>query len=255
MRPPILAIFVTTSCLTGCLHPRIGPRSLPVDRTAYSSSLSDSWKEETLLNIIKVRYLDPPVFVDVGNIVASYTLAQTATAGGTIIPNGGSSASLGGSIGLSNSPTITYTPLTGNAFIKGLITPLPAELLFTAMENGLPADSVMFSSFTSINGLRNQSASLQSITPADPAFHRIRALMREIQVSGAVRLYAKENQNKEQTEIITLRTKNISPGILADIAELRRLLDLNPNATGISAHIRTIAIERYRNRRSDTLNH
>jgi len=211
LRPPILAIFVTTSCLTGCLHPRIGPRSLPVDRTAYSSSLSDSWKEETLLNIIKVRYLDPPVFVDVGNIVASYTLAQTATAGGTIIPNGGSSATLGGSIGLFNSPTITYTPLTGNAFIKGLITPLPAELLFTAMENGLPADSVMFSSFTSINGLRNQSASLQGITPADPDFDRVRALMREIQVSGAVRLYVKENQNKEQTEIITLRTKNIPP--------------------------------------------
>jgi hypothetical protein len=63
------------------------------------------------LNIIKVRYLDPPVFVDVGNIVASYTLAQTATAGGTIIPNGGSSATLGGSIGLSNSPTITYYPI------------------------------------------------------------------------------------------------------------------------------------------------
>ena len=163
------------------------------------------------MNIIKVRYLDPPVFVDVGNIVASYTLAQTATAGGTIIPNGGSSATLGGSIGLFNSPTITYTPLTGNAFIKGLITPLPAELLFTAMENGLPADSVMFSSFTSINGLRNQSASLQGITPADPDFDRVRALMREIQVSGAVRLYVKENQNKEQTEIITLRTKNIPP--------------------------------------------
>ena len=75
----------------------------------------------------------------------------------------------------------------------------------------MPADSVMFSSFTSINGLRNQSASLQGITPADPDFDRVRALMREIQVSGAVRLYVKENQNKEQTEIITLRTKNIPP--------------------------------------------
>jgi hypothetical protein len=183
------------------------------------------------LNIVKVRYLDPPVFVDVGNIVTSYTLAQTASAGGTIIPQGGSQATLGGSIALSNSPTITYTPLTGDAYIKGLITPLPAELIFTAIQNGLPADSVMFSSFVSINGLRNQSASLQGITPADPAFHRVRALMREIQVSGAVRLYVKENQNKEQTRIVTLRTENIPPEILADIAELRRMLHLNPNAT------------------------
>jgi hypothetical protein len=183
------------------------------------------------LNIVKVRYLDPPVFVDVGNVIASYTLAQTATVGGTIVPNGGSNATLGGSVGLSNSPTITYTPLTGNAYIKGLYTRLSPELLFTAIQNGLPADSVLFSSFISINGLRNQSVSLSGITPADPDFHRVRALMRAIQVSGAVRLYVKENPNKEPAQIIALRTKNIPPEILADIAELRRLLHLNPEAS------------------------
>jgi hypothetical protein len=147
---------------------------------------------------------------------------------------------------LSNSPTITYTPLTGNAYIKGLVTPLPAELLFNAIQNGLPADSVLLAAFTSINGLRNQSVSLQGIRPADPDFHRVRTLMREIQLSGAVRLYVKESANKENTDkqnsnkentnkpgtrIIALRTKNIPPEIQDDIAELRRLLHLNPDAT------------------------
>src|SRR6516225_8279117 len=61
-----LATFAFTFLLTGCLHPRIGPQSVPRDRVDYSSSLSDSWKEETLLNIVKVRYLDPPIFTDVG---------------------------------------------------------------------------------------------------------------------------------------------------------------------------------------------
>src|SRR6516164_1551049 len=170
-----------------------GPQSIPRDRSAYSTSLSDSWKQETLFNIVKVRYLDPPVFIDVGSIVASYTLAQSASIGGTIEPGGSSNGTLGGSLGLSNSPTITYTPLTGNAYIKGLVTPLPPELLFSAIQNGLPADSVLFSSFVSINGLRNQRVSLQGITPADPGFHQVRALLRDIQVSGAVRLYVKEN--------------------------------------------------------------
>ena len=231
IRPLTLAIFVLASCLTGCLHPRIGPQSLPRDRTDYSNSLSDSWKEETLLNIVKVRYLDPPVFVDVGNVIASYTLAQTATVGGTIVPNGGSNATLGASAGLSNSPTITYTPLTGSAYIKGLVTPLSPELLFTAIQNGLPADSVLLSSFVSINGLRNQSVGLKGFTPADPGFHQVRALMRDIQISGAVRLYLKENPNKEPTQVITLRTKNVPPEIQADIAELRQLLHLNQDAT------------------------
>ena len=183
------------------------------------------------MNIVKVRYLDPPVFIDVGSIVASYTLAQSASIGGTIEPGGSSNGTLGGSLGLSNSPTITYTPLTGNAYIKGLVTPLPPELLFEAIQNGLPADSVLFATFISINGLRNQSVSLQGITPADPDFHRVRALMREVQVSGAVRLYVKETPNKEQTRIIALRTQNIPLEIQADIAELRRLLRLNAEAT------------------------
>jgi hypothetical protein len=194
-------------------------------------SVSDSWKMETLLNIVKVRYLDPPIFVDVGNIVASYTLAQTASAGGTITPAGGSNATLGGSIGFSNSPTITYTPLTGNAYIKGLITPLPADALFNAMESGIPADSVLLSSFMSINGLRNQSVSLTGIRSADPEFHRVRMLMREIQLSGAVRLYVRENPDKRLHQIIAMRTDNIPPEIQADIAEVRRLLHLNPTAT------------------------
>ena len=223
--------IVLASYLTGCLHPRIGPQSLPRDRPAYSVSLSDSWKVETLLNIVKLRYLDPPIFVDVGNIVASYTLAQTATAGGTITPAGGSNATLGGSVGLSSSPTITYTPLTGNAYIKGLITPLPADALFNAMESGIPADAVLLSSFMSINGLRNQTVSLKGITPADPDFHTVRALMRAIQVSGAVRLYVKENADRQPRQIIAMRTDNIPPETLADIAEIRRLLHLNPNAT------------------------
>jgi hypothetical protein len=215
---------------TGCLHPKVGPQSLPRDRALYSVSLSDSWKEQTLLNIIKVRYADPPVFVDIGNIVSSYTLAQNASVGGSIVPNGTSQAVLGGSLTFSNSPTITYTPLTGNAYIKGLITPLPATMVFAGIQNGLPADSTLLSSISSINGLRNQQVTLKGITPADPNFHRVRDLLREIQISGAIRLYVKDD-GQRQTSILGLRTSDVPPEIQAASRELRALLRLNPDAT------------------------
>ncbi len=218
-------------CTTGCIHPKIGPHSLPRDRADYSMSLSDSWKEQTLLNIVKVRYVDPPVFVDVGSIVSSYTLSQGASVGGSFQPGGPNSATIGGSVGFSNSPTITYTPLTGNAYIKGLVTPLPAILVFAAIQNGAPADTILLSTVMSINGLRNQHVSLQGITPGDPEFHRARELLRDIQASGAVRLYAKEDRDKRETDIIALRTTNVPPEVLAESAELRRLLHLNPDAT------------------------
>lgn len=227
--------LILTSCgiglfSTGCLHPKIGPHSLPRDRADYSLSLSDSWKEQTLLNIVKFRYLDPPVFVDVGSIVSSYSLSQNASVGGTFQPSGSNSANIGGSVGFSNSPTITYTPLTGSSYIRSLLTPLPPLLVFAAIQNGSPADGILLSSVMSINGLRNQTVSLEGLKPADPEFHRVRELLREIQESGAVRTYAKVDAKKEETDIIALRTNNVPPEVLAEIAELRRLLHLNPDA-------------------------
>ena len=140
------------------------------------------------LNIAKLRYIDAPQFVDVGNIVASYQLTQGATAAGTITPwNTGSGAALGLAGTFQNSPTITYTPLTGSKFIQGLPTPLPAPSVFGAIQNGVPADLILPSAAISINGLKNQQTTLDGITPADPAFDQVRTLVRKIQLSGGVR--------------------------------------------------------------------
>jgi len=68
-------VFLVCSLLfleTACLHPKIGPQSLPRDRAAYSIGLADSWKEQTLLNIVKLRYIDAPTFVDISSITTGY---------------------------------------------------------------------------------------------------------------------------------------------------------------------------------------
>jgi hypothetical protein len=216
---------------TGCLHPKIGPKSLPRDRAAYSSGVAESWKEQMLLNVVKIRYVDAPTFVDIGNIVVSYTLTQTASLGAQINSSAGTAQETLGVGGVfSNTPTITYMPLTGSRFIQGLLTPLSPAVVFGAIQNGTPADVIMLSTVVSINGLKNQQATLNGITPADPAFDQVRALVRKIQLSGGVRTYVKPDPTKGPNTVVALRQANIPPETLADIKELRGLLKLNPDA-------------------------
>ena len=63
---------------------------------------------------------------------------------------------------------------------------------------------------------------------------RVLALLRKIQLSGAVAFRIKQDAQKQQTSILTFRTKDISPQTLEDIHELRRLLRLDPDAAEIS---------------------
>src|SRR3974377_2101660 len=159
----VIALLLAT---TGCHS--IGPGAVPRARSDYSESISESWKRQTLLNIVKLRYLDPPIFVDVGQIVSGYQLQVGGTVGGQISRERalqGNALNLGGAPTFIDRPTITYTPLTGNKFIKGLMTPLQPESVFFTIQSGWPADGVMFAAVAEINGLKNQSSSISCISP------------------------------------------------------------------------------------------
>jgi hypothetical protein len=45
------------------------------DRFDYVSTISDSWKSQLLLNIVKLRYADAPAFLDVGSVISQYEFA------------------------------------------------------------------------------------------------------------------------------------------------------------------------------------
>lgn len=219
----------------------IGPGTIPRDRFDYSSAITESWKRQTLLNIVKLRYLDPPIFVDVGQIVAGYTIESSASAAGAISGDpagaaiGGTSASLGGSVRVTDRPTITYVPMTGNKFVRALMTPLPPDAVFQAIAGGWPADGILAATVNSLNGIQNARASLEGTTPPDPRFLRVLQLMRQVQDSGALGMRVrKEGPPGSAGSLLVVRRRDITPEIVEKGQEMRGLLGLDADAEEFS---------------------
>jgi len=215
---------------TGCTH--IGPGTVAVDRFDYSTAIADSWKQQTLLNIVKLRYVDLPVFVDVANIVSGYSLQTGVSATGVLSsPKAvqGDYASIGGQAVYTDRPTITYVPMTGEKFLHGLITPIDPKRIFYMLQTGFPADFILGLTVESLNGVRNRSATGGVVRDADPEFMRALELIRDMQVVGAFGMRVEEDEVKGSTGVVFFRRDDVPADIAAKAAEVRRLLKLAPD--------------------------
>jgi len=58
--------------LSGCVS--VGPQTVGRDRFDYTGALGDSWKEQMLINTVKLRYGDSPVFLDIASVISQYSV-------------------------------------------------------------------------------------------------------------------------------------------------------------------------------------
>jgi len=223
----VLAIIVLF--LSGCTH--MGPKTVARDRFDYNTAISDSWKEQTLLNIVKIRYIDMPLFVNVASIVSGYTLQSSVSLGGTVSSESavqGDFINLGTSGTFIDRPTITYVPITGEKFNKSFMTPIPPGAILFLIQSGWPADLIYTVTVDSVNGLRGKVSGGSNERPGDPEFSRMVELMRKIQKSGVIGMRIIKGEDDKETTVMFFHRKNIPAEIQDALQEVSTLLGLRP---------------------------
>jgi hypothetical protein len=230
MKAVILALVLTVA-LAGCTS--IGPKSVTRDRFDYNTAISDSWKEQTLLNIVKIRYADMPLFVEVASIVSGYTLESSVSLNGTLSSQDSVQRdllSLGGNGKFIDRPTITYVPITGSQFNRSFMTPIPPGAVLFLMQSGWSAELIFPLTVDSINGMRSQMLAGVNQRVGDPDYYRVIELIRQIQVSGAIGMRIKKAKDLEDTTVLFFQKEGLQPETLVARQELSELLGLNPEA-------------------------
>jgi hypothetical protein len=229
-RPPRLALLVpclAALALGGCAS--MGPPTIARDRFDYVSAVSESWKQQMLLNLLKVRYFDAPVFMDVASVINSYSLEGEVTFADQAAPvgrEGDTFRAFGATGRYADRPTISYNPLTGDKFARNLMTPLPISGVLMLIQGGYAADVVMRICVNTINGLENAYGGAGNARPGDPQFREFLAALRESQATGGMGMRVKSL--KDAQTVIMFVQPGPQEALNAPIGRIRELLHLDP---------------------------
>jgi hypothetical protein len=199
----------------------VSPQNVTTDRMDYGQVVADSWKRQTLLNVVRLRYADAPVFLDVSSIINSYTVGGNASAAATL-PSGTAPDvfQIGAARNWSNTPTVTYQPLMGDRFTRSMLQPVPPAAVFQLLQGGWSANLVFRTVVGAVNGLRNASAGVA----ADPGFDELNEALTRIQRAGDIGI--RVEARKDGSGVLAVLRRASGTRLGEDSRRVRKLLGL-----------------------------
>jgi hypothetical protein len=216
-----LALLVLAGCAS------VSPQRITTDRMDYGQVVADSWKRQTLLNVVRLRYADAPVFLDVSSIINSYTVGGNANAQATIPSRTNPDVlQLGTAGNWSNTPTVTYQPLIGDRFTKSMLQPIPPAAVFQLLQGSWGANLVFRTVVGSVNGLRNASFGVA----ADPGFNELIEALSRIQRAGNIGIRV-ESRESGGAVVAVIRRAESGTGLGEDSRRIRKLLGLGEDVS------------------------
>lgn len=232
-------LILTAACvLSGCSA--FGPRHVPRDRFSYNEALAKSTRDQMLLNLVRIRYLEEPFFLAVSSILTQYVYNAGAGVEASIDLGGGTDiATADANLSYEERPTITYIPIEGREFAEQMLSAIPAEVIFAAAQEGWTVETLMLIGINRIGAVENMS--FEHIPPPgriELSMQFQRELEKLKQFRHVIKLLVvladleafeiRHEEEKAGKKQILVFAKDIPEEVQAMVSELKQLLRLSP---------------------------
>jgi hypothetical protein len=137
--------------LPGCQL--VGPDSIGQGRMRYNEAIQQTSIEQLLTNIVRVFHNEPPLSIDVTQVLAGLSIGGSlggSVAGIGIGKKGGAfrmgsitSGALSPAFQYSEAPTVQYQPISGQALVQQFTTPIPINYLTNIIDSDWATPSVL----------------------------------------------------------------------------------------------------------------
>ena len=237
MNTPRTFLLVLSAALLGGCATGLGPKAIHSERPDYNQQIVRSGDEQMLLNLVRLRYNDTPLFLELGSVVTSYDYGIAANASGQInTPGPSGQANLGTGVTYSEHPTITYSPLTGDQFAERMLSPIPLDSLMLFSQSGWSIERLFLVTVLRVNDLFNATTATGPTPEQKPSYENFLAFsrrFRDLQKAGLIGLnWERHGQEtnapgRDPRFWIRLPADTNSP-LAAEVRAVRQALDLAP---------------------------
>ena len=183
----IVCSLVVMSMLQACTTH--GPKLYETSFNDYSDAISRTSDGQMLGNLVRIRYYESPVFLQVASVTAGFSLSGNAGASATI--NESAADNLGLSVGgsVSENPTISFSMPESEKYYGRLLAPLSTKQITSLVLAGFDSELVFRTAVRGINGLTNLSVDFED-SSEEPVKHRqfreALGLIKKLRAEGVV---------------------------------------------------------------------
>lgn len=225
---PVLAALLLAHA--GCAH--FGSGTIRADHFDYNKAIVDASNQQLLLNLVRMRYNDPWMFLEVSSVVSQYELRGAAAASPRLV-NGAGLAESGVGLGVdyAERPTVSYVPVQGGDFAHVMLTPIPAHVLIYLSGAGWEIKTLLMSCAESVNGVKNaHGGPTWMFAPDASGFRELLETMQVLQRADAYSVRTETDGNGKGKVLLVLNETKMPEAARAQ-DRLRELLGLEPGGT------------------------